>query len=134
MKGKLCRASIYVAVRLDTLLYSLTDLRKGLGLLTGTEVQGGNARVTKKLIRNFFDAAAIDVFSSAYLTFELKTGPAYGPWGNRHRTYVAYDDHKSFDHVCDFLYSAEFGIGPGKYTISPNLVRERRSRRGRKTG
>ncbi len=134
VKGKFCRASIYVGVKLDTLLYSITELRKGLGILTGSEVHGANSRITKKLVRNFFDAAAINVFSSAYATFELKTGPAFPSWGTRHKTYVAYDAHKSFGEICEFLYSGEFKIGQGTYIISPNSVRERRARRGIKTG
>lgn len=134
VKGKLCRASFYAGVRLDKLLYMQSEVRKGLGLLIGEELRGANARTTKKLFRNFFDAAAIDVFSSAYVTFEKKSGATYFPWGERHKTYVAYDARKSFDNICEYLYSAEFKIGEGLYTVVPNSVKERRARRGIKTG
>lgn len=133
VRGKLCSASIFIGVRLETLLYSLEPIRRGLGLFTGTEVQGENTRITKKLVRNFFDAAAIDAFSSAYATFELRSGTAYPAWGNRHKTYLAYDAHKSFDTISEFLYSTDFVIRGGTYKIVQNSVKERRARRGIKT-
>jgi hypothetical protein len=134
VRGKLCRASFFVGVRLDTLLYSVQNLRTGLGLFTGSEVQGPNARISKKLIRNFYDAAAIGVLSSAYVVFVLKSGTAYPQWGNRHRTYLVYDARKSFETLCEFLYSNEYNVGGGVYEIAPNSVKERRARKGIKTG
>jgi hypothetical protein len=134
VKGKICRVSFYVGVRLEKLLYSQPEVRKGLGLLIGDDLKGANARTTKKIVRNFFDAAAMNIFSSVYVTFEKKSGTTYIFWGERHKTYVAYDARKSFDKICEYLYSTEFKIGQGVYTVVPKSVKERRARRGVKTG
>ncbi len=119
-----------LGIRLEKTLYENPELREKLSMFTRQECETMFKGASLQTISTHSDMAKLGVTTAVNATFKLKEGSSeYGPWGKEHTSSLVISMGKPIQKVIKSLYRFEFKIGEHIYTIVPNSIKQRHSRK-----